>query len=230
MCHRPGKLVFPSIRSFQNLQHPGTDAGWAAKPPLPVLSFSCLNHKGKRDPTQPLPPAHSQSESTHSAADSQFPCSIFRVPAPTLPSHATSQLELHHTMELQPQWSLYFPQPHYRTRSREKIALLHLCADPVHTLLLQLFNRLRPLPLAQSPGCVSCPSSPALSQCLTSLPNHKHQLKPPANSAASCRLHGLSRVLLSLAVNCYMPSVLSAHRVTPLLSSFLREGMLDLAL
>lgn len=108
-------------------------------------------------------------------------------------------------MELQPQWSLYFPQPHYRTRSREKIALLHLCADPVHTLLLWLFNTLRPLPLAQSPGCVSCPSSPALSQCLTSLPHHKHQLKPPANSAASCRLHGLSRMLLSLAVYCYMP-------------------------
>lgn len=85
MCHRPGKLVFPAIRSFQNLQHLGAGAGRAAKPPLPVLSFSCLNHKGKRDPTQPLPPAHVQSESIHSAADSHFPCSIFRVPGPTLP-------------------------------------------------------------------------------------------------------------------------------------------------
>lgn len=94
------------VVGFQNLQHLGAGPGRAVKLHLPVLSFSCLNHKGKRDPTQPLPSAHIQSESTHSAADSQFPTSIFRVPGPTLPSHATSQLELHHTMELQPRWSL----------------------------------------------------------------------------------------------------------------------------
>lgn len=47
---------------------------------------------------------------------------------------------------------------------------------------------------------------------------------PPADSMdfLACFCHWL------LTATC--PSVLSAHRVTPLLSSFLREGMLDLAL
>lgn len=178
MLYRPGKLVFPDIRSFQNPQHLGAGTGQAAKPPLSVLSFRCHNHKGKRDPTQPLPSAHIQSESTHSAADSQFPYSIFRVPGPTLPSHTTSQLEL------QPQWPLSFPQPHYRTKSREKIALLCLCERSLLTLLLRLFNRLR---LPHWPSLLSVSSVPPALPYPDASPHshHKHQPKPLANSAAS---------------------------------------------
>lgn len=147
----------------------------AVEPPLPVLSFGCLGHKGEKDPTQPLtkplPSVHIRSE-------------MFTFPPP--PSGPTSN----------PPLTGYLP-PHLRTTASPEGPYIEAgpeskmrgCAScrPLSHYPVKAVQQTGIFPMAPASRPAD-PVSLALSYPRV-LPHshHKCQLKPTANSAASCR-------------------------------------------